>query len=46
MMELSSEARQRIACVLGQRACRVERHVLGACMTVPQALQVIWEALE
>ncbi len=46
MMELRREGRQRIGRVLSQRACSVERHLLGACMTVPQTAQVRRATLE
>jgi hypothetical protein len=46
MMKLRGEGRQWIGCVLGQRACPVERHLPGASMTVPQTAQVRCETLE
>jgi hypothetical protein len=50
MMELFREARQRIARVSSECARRGKRravrHLLGACMTVPQTPQVRCATLE
>ena len=45
-MEFRREGGEGIRRVPGKGAGRVERHLPGACMTVPQALQVRCEALE
>jgi hypothetical protein len=46
VQEFAREGRERIGRIQNLGPCRVEGHLAGACITVPQASQVRREMLE